>query len=76
MPEPLDEAVPQLLQDLPPLVAAPEAGREPIGDSESDGIAQEKFTEPTLYSDNAEVTSGSFEITYQDRQPYDLPGAG
>jgi plastocyanin len=74
MPEPLDEAVPQLLQDLPPLVAAPEAGREPIGDSESDGIAQEKFTEPTLYSDNAEVTSGSFEITYQDRQPYDLPG--
>ena len=74
MPEPLDEAIPQLLQDLPPLVAAPEEAREPIEDEESDGIAQEKFTEPTLYSDNAEVTSGSFEITYQDRQPYDLPG--
>ncbi|APW99485.1 hypothetical protein CHINAEXTREME_17690 [Halobiforma lacisalsi AJ5] len=74
-PEPLDEAIPQLLEDLPPLVAAPEAGREPIEDGESDGIAQERFTEPTLYSDDAEVTSGSFEISYQDHQPYDLPGA-
>ncbi|QSW99736.1 cupredoxin domain-containing protein [Haloterrigena alkaliphila] len=74
MPEPLDEAIPQLLQDLPPLVAAPEEAREPIEDGESDGIAQERFTEPTLYSDNAEVTSGSFEITYHDHQPYDLPG--
>ncbi|ELZ18452.1 hypothetical protein C477_10303 [Haloterrigena salina JCM 13891] len=73
-PEPLDEAIPQLLQDLPPLVAAPEEAREPIEDGESAGIAQERFTEPTLYSDEAEVTSGSFEITYGDRQPYDLPG--
>ncbi|WP_254611695.1 hypothetical protein [Haloterrigena gelatinilytica] len=74
LPEPLDEAIPQLLQDLPPLVAAPEAAREPIEDGESAGIAQERFTEPTLYSDEAEVTSGAFEITYGDRQPYDLPG--
>ncbi|UTF52257.1 hypothetical protein [Natronosalvus rutilus] len=73
-PEPLDEAIPQLLQDLPPLVAAPEEAREPIEDEESDGIAQERFTEPTLYSDNAEVTNGSFEITYEDHQPYDQPG--
>ncbi|WP_339102818.1 hypothetical protein [Haloterrigena salinisoli] len=72
LPEPLDEAIPQLLQDLPPLVAAPEAAREPI--EASDGIARETFTEPTLYSDEAEVTSGAFEVTYGDRQPYDLPG--
>lgn len=73
-PEPLDEAIPQLLEDLPPLVAAPEDAREPIEDDESGGIARERFTEPTLYSDEAEVTSGSFEVTYGDRQPYDLPG--
>ncbi|WP_276256322.1 cupredoxin domain-containing protein [Halomontanus rarus] len=71
-PEPLDEAVPQLLEDLPFLVAAPEEAREPIEDS--DGIAQQKLVEPTLYSDEAAVTSGSFEITYRDRQPYDLRG--
>ncbi|SFC06163.1 Copper binding protein, plastocyanin/azurin family [Halobiforma haloterrestris] len=75
-PEPLGDAIPQLLEDLPPLVAAPEAAREPIEDEDEneDGIAQERFTEPTLYSDEAEVTSGAFEITYRDRQPYDLPG--
>ncbi|GAB3668408.1 cupredoxin domain-containing protein [Halopiger thermotolerans] len=73
LPEPLDEAIPQLLADLPPLVAAPEAAREPIDDE--DGIARQRFTEPTLYSDEAEVTSGAFEITYRDHQPYDLPGA-
>ncbi|WP_207592860.1 hypothetical protein [Halomontanus rarus] len=71
-PEPLDEAVPQLLEDLPFLVAAPEEAREPIEDP--DGIAQQKLVEPTLYSDEAAVTSGSFEITYRDRQPYDLRG--
>ena len=72
LPEPLGDAIPQLLEDLPPLVAAPEAAREPIEDE--DGIAHERFTEPTLYSDEAEVTSGAFEVTYRDRQPYDLPG--
>lgn len=76
LPEPLDGAIPQLLEDLPPLVAAPEAAREPIDREEGeDGIAEQKFVEPTLYSDEAEVTSGSLEITYRDRQPYDTPGA-
>ncbi|MDS0475029.1 hypothetical protein [Natrinema sp. 1APR25-10V2] len=73
LPSPLGEAVPQLLEDLPFLVAAPDEAREPI--EESDGVAQQVLTEPTLYSNNAEVTSGSFEISYRDHQPYDLPGA-
>lgn len=72
LPEPLGDAIPQLLEDVPPLVAAPEAAREPIDDEES--IAHEVFTEPTLYSDEAEVTDGEFEVTYRDRQPYDLTG--
>ncbi|WP_408958047.1 hypothetical protein [Natrinema sp. 74] len=73
LPSPLDEAVAQLLAELPFLVAAPDEAREPI--EESDGISQQVLTEPTLYSNNAEVTSGSFEISYRDYRPYDLPGA-
>jgi hypothetical protein len=34
----------------------------------------EKFVEPTLYSDRAEVTEGEFSVTYHDRQPYDRRG--
>ncbi|PCR90013.1 cupredoxin domain-containing protein [Natrinema ejinorense] len=75
LPSPLGEAVSQLLEDLPFLVAAPDEAREPIEDADEDSIAQQRLTEPTLYSDEADVTSGSFEITYEDRQPYDLPGA-
>ncbi len=75
LPDPLGEAVPQLLEDLPFLVAAPDEAREPIEESGEDVIAQQRLTEPTLYSDRAEVTSGSFEVTYEDRRPYDLPGA-
>lgn len=71
LPEPLCNAIPQLLEDLPFLVAAPEEARTPV----DDGVAREKLTVPTLYSDEARVTSGAFEITYADRQPYDLPGA-
>ncbi|NHN49368.1 hypothetical protein G9464_17495 [Halostella sp. JP-L12] len=70
LPEPLGNAVPQLLQDLPVLVAAPEQAREPIDDE----IAREKFVEPTLYSDRAEVTDGEFSVTYHDNQPYDRRG--
>ena len=72
LPEPLGNAIPQLLEDLPPLVAAPEAAREPIDDE--DAIAHEVFTEPTLYSNEAEVTDGAFEVRYQDNQPYDTGG--
>lgn len=71
LPAPLCTAIPQLLKDLPFLVAAPEQARAPVSD---DSIATEKLTVPTLYSDKARVTSGSFEVTYVDRQPYDLPG--
>ncbi|WP_049923472.1 cupredoxin domain-containing protein [Halopiger djelfimassiliensis] len=74
LPGPLSDAIPQLLEDLPLLVAAPEEAREPIEDDEDAGVAEQKFVEPNLYSDEAEVTSGSFEITYRDRQPYDTPG--
>ncbi|WP_245977780.1 cupredoxin domain-containing protein [Halopiger aswanensis] len=74
LPEPLGNAVPQLLEDLPPLVAAPESGREPIEDDENAGVAEQKYVEPNIFSDQAEVTSGAFEITYRDRQPYDTPG--
>lgn len=48
-------AIPQLLEDLPFLVAAPEEARAPVDD---DSIAREKLAAPTLYSDNAQVTSG------------------
>lgn len=72
LPEPLGNAVPQLLADLPPLVAAPENARKPVQDEET--IAQQVFTQPTLYSNNAEVTSGQFEVTYNDYRPYDLRG--
>jgi hypothetical protein len=147
LPAPLGEAVPQLLEDLPFLVAAPDEAREPIEEfggnglegggvgnetnvtdanatdlnvtagengglgnetnvsdanvsnatnanvtnatdanattatdgnglegADQDTIAQQVLAEPTLYSNNAEVTSGSFEITYRDHRPYDLPG--
>lgn len=72
MPEPLADAIPQLLEDLPPLVAAPEGAREEVDDE--DALAHEVFTEPTLYSDEAEVTEGEFEATYADHQPYDTRG--
>lgn len=71
LPAALCNAIPQLLRDLPFLVAAPEDARAP---SDDNGVVQEKLTVPTLYSDEAQVTSGTFEITYADRQPYDLPG--
>ncbi|WP_246308090.1 hypothetical protein [Halorarum salinum] len=71
-PEPLGNAVPKLLEDLPPLVAAPEAAREEVGGE--DELVHEVFTEPTLYSDEAEVTDGEFEISHRDRRPYDLRG--
>lgn len=74
LPEPLGNAIPQLLEDLPSLVAAPEDAREEITDGGEDTIAHEVFTEPTLYSDEAEVTSGEFEISYDDHRPYDLRG--
>lgn len=70
LPSPLCNAIPQLLQDLPFLVAAPEEAREPV----DDGIVHEKLTTPTLYSNEAQVTSGELELTYVDRQPYDIPG--
>ncbi|WP_226479685.1 cupredoxin domain-containing protein [Natrinema amylolyticum] len=75
LPSPLGEAVPQLLEDLPFLVAAPDEAREPIEESGEESIAQQRLAEPTLYSDEAEVTGGSFEISYLDHRPYDLPGA-
>jgi hypothetical protein len=59
------ETVPQLLQDLPFLVAAPENVRAAIDDP----VAHEKLTAPTLYNDRAKVTSGEFEVVYRDRQP-------
>ncbi len=71
-PEPLGNAISQLLEDLPVLVAAPESAREPVDDE--DTIAQEVYTEPTLYSDEAEVTDGEFEARYGDNQPYDTRG--
>ncbi|ADQ68934.1 hypothetical protein C499_06880 [Halogeometricum borinquense DSM 11551] len=71
LPEPLSNAIPQLLQDLPSLVAVPEQAREPVDSP----IAHEKLTEPTLFSDNAQITSGEFEVTYKDQRPYDRPGA-
>ncbi|WP_090612752.1 cupredoxin domain-containing protein [Natrinema salaciae] len=81
LPSPLGEAVPQLLEELPFLVAAPDEAREPIDDSDGnsngsngDSIAQQRLAEPTLYSNDAEVTSGAFEISYRDHRPYDLPG--
>jgi hypothetical protein len=83
LPEPLGNAVPQLLEDLPILVAAPEEMREPVdGESrtggsgqESGGIAMQRTAVPTPFGDDAQVTSGQFEIAYNDHQPYDLPGA-
>jgi len=69
-PDPLGEAIPQLLQDLPFLVAAPEGARESVDDP----VAQQKLAEPTLYSDEAQVASGEFEVTYMDRQPWDTGG--
>jgi hypothetical protein len=71
LPSPLSNAIPQLLEDLPFLVAVPEDVRAP---TEDESIAREKLTVPSLYSDNARVTSGAFEVTYADRQPIDLPG--
>lgn len=73
LPEPLSDSIPGLLEELPFLVAAPEDARKEIDDPEEGG-PREVLTEPTLYSDEAEVTSGEFEITYRDFQPYDTPG--
>ncbi|WP_458205906.1 hypothetical protein [Haladaptatus sp. NG-SE-30] len=62
--------VPKLLKDLPFLVSAPEKMRASVDDP----IANQKLTVPTLYSDDAKITSGEFEVTYKDRQPWDTPG--
>lgn len=68
---PFDESIPRLLKDLPILVAAPEKARETAEAEE--GISQ-KLAVPSLFSDKGKVTDGKIEVTYKDRQPYDLPG--
>ena len=70
LPEPLSNAIPQLLEDLPFLVAAPEGVRASVDDQ----VAHQQLTAPTLYSDEARITSGELDITYRDRRPYDMPG--
>lgn len=70
LPEPLNETVPQLLEQLPILGGLPLAARE----TNADGT---KFTtpkNPTAVSDQGRTVEGSFEVIYKDRTPWDLPG--
>lgn len=58
----------QLLQDIPFMVGVPEDART----TQEDG--SQILETPTLFSDKGVPTSGALDVTYKDRQPYDLPG--
>lgn len=63
-------AVEQLLREMPTLIGVPPDQRET-------NDANSRFTRTTTevpFSGKSEPTSGSFEATYIDRRPYDIPG--
>ena len=60
--------VPQLLKDLPILVAAPEKMRKTTEDG------RYMFAAPTPFSDKGRIISGSFEAEYWDNAAGDPPG--
>jgi plastocyanin len=64
----LPPSIPGMLEDLPPMVGAPETIREPAPDG------SERSSIPTLFSENAKVTSGELDVTYKDRQRWDTGG--
>lgn len=70
LPEPLDQTVPQLLEDLPILGGLPMEARN----TTEDGTAFTTTKMPTAVSDQGRIVSGAFDVTYGDHQPYDLPG--
>lgn len=59
-----------LLSKFPFLVGAPLEMRA----TNMEGTRFTKLKVPTLFSDQARITSGQFSVTYRDRQPYDTPG--
>lgn len=71
LPAPLNHSVPQLLQQIPILGGLPLAARE----TNEDGTKFTTTKKPTAVGDQGRIVSGSFDVVYQDRQPYDLPGS-
>lgn len=61
-------SVPQLLKDLPILVAVPEKARSPTGDG---GMA---LKHPTPFSDKGRIIKGNFEAKFWDEVNADTPG--
>ena len=59
-----------LLRKLPLLVGIPVAAR----DTNPAGTSFTTTKDPVPVGDNGKIVHGSFDVTYIDRQPYDLPG--
>ncbi len=68
--EQADGLVKDLFRDFPIIAGVPLSLRV----TNEDGTAFTETTRPTPVSDQGRIVTGQFEITYKDRQPYDLPG--
>ena len=68
--EQADGLVKDLFRDFPIIAGVPLSLRE----TNEEGTAFTETTRPTPVGDQGRIVTGQFEITYQDRQPYDLPG--
>jgi hypothetical protein len=66
-----DGPVATLVEELPILVGLPPEARE----TNEDETAYTQTAVPTPFSDNVARVSGRVDVTYRDRQPYDLPPA-
>jgi plastocyanin len=62
-------AVKKLFEEFPIMAGVPLA----IRDTNANGTKFTRTTMPTPVSDKASIVNGSFEVTYKDLQPYDLP---
>lgn len=62
-------AVKELFEKFPIMAGVPLSIRE----TNENGTKYTQTTIPTPVSNKASIVNGSFEVTYKDRQPYDLP---
>lgn len=70
LPAPLNQTVPQLLEQVPILGGLPLGARE----TNADGTKFTTTKGPTAVSDQGRTVEGSFDVLYEDKVPWDLPG--
>lgn len=70
LPDPLNQSVRQLLEELPILGGLPLAGRE----TNDAGTQFTTIKSPTAVSVKGRITQGSFRVVYRDRVACDQPG--